>query len=79
MGMERVTFGDLIIPKLPEDSQEDYDQKYKYKLQVIASDLTGNQILVLPQDIARLGGEPDNLEVALAVRMSMGYHFSLNR
>jgi len=40
-------------------------------LQVIASDVTDHRMLVLPDDAARLGVEPDALNVAYAVRMSM--------
>ncbi|MFL5358325.1 patatin-like phospholipase family protein [Archangium sp.] len=41
-------------------------------LQVIVSDLTARELLVLPRDAARLGFDsPLELEVALAVRMSM--------
>jgi NTE family protein len=40
------------------------------RLQVIASDVTTRQLLVLPRDAQALGIEPDELEVALAVRMS---------
>lgn len=75
MQKERVTFGDLIMPKEPEDSDEEYERSYKYKLRVIASDISGNEMLVLPQEIEKLGMEPDDLEVALAVRMSMGIPF----
>ena len=39
------------------------------------SDISGNELLVLPQDIESLGGNPDELEVALAVRMSMSIPF----
>ena len=39
-------------------------------LQVIASDVTTRRLLVLPRDALALGIEPDELEVALAVRMS---------
>ena len=57
IGKERVTFGDLVLPKEPGDSDADYQAKYKYKykLRLVASDISGNQMLVLPQDIARLG------------------------
>jgi NTE family protein len=59
------TFGDLV--RRPEA-----EPLYRYKLQVIASDLTEQRLLVLPRDAHRLGIEdPDELEVALAVRMSM--------
>jgi NTE family protein len=72
---EYVTFGDLILPKEPGDSEEDYCRRYKYRLRVVVSDLTCNELLVLPQDAARLGHDPDTLEVALAVRMSMSIPF----
>jgi NTE family protein len=42
-----------------------------YRLQVIASDLTGRTMLVLPRDATQLGYDPDELEIAHAVRMSM--------
>jgi NTE family protein len=47
------------------------DPKYTSRLQVIASDVTARQLLVLPRDAGVLGLDPDALEVALAVRMSM--------
>lgn len=75
MSKEKVTFGDLIIPKEPGDSQEDYERKYKYKLQVVASDISSNELVIFPQNSDRLGVEPDDLEVALAVRMSMSIPF----
>lgn len=42
----------------------------KKELKIIASDITSGQMLVLPDDIAKYGIEPDKLEVAVAVRMS---------
>lgn len=45
--------------------------KQQYLLQVVASDLTAHSMLVLPRDARLLGVEPDGLEIALAVRMSM--------
>lgn len=49
---------------------------YRYRAQVIASDLTGRRLLVLPRDAGKLGVEdPDSFEVALAVRMSAGLPF----
>jgi NTE family protein len=43
-----------------------------YRLQVIASDLTKERMLVLPRDAREhLGVEPDELDIARAVRMSM--------
>jgi len=59
------TFRDLIHP------DPDIDPRYRYKVQVIASDVTGRQLLVLPRDAPKLGIAPDDLKVADAVRMSM--------
>jgi NTE family protein len=42
-----------------------------YKLQVIASDVTCERMLTLPLDAKHLGVDPDELEIATAVRMSM--------
>ena len=47
------------------------DPKYASRLQVIVSDVTARRLLVLPRDAAELGLDPDALEVAEAVRMSM--------
>jgi NTE family protein len=47
------------------------DPKYQYRLQVVASDVSARALLVLPRDAAMLGLDPDELEVAHAVRMSM--------
>lgn len=59
------TFGDLI-------RREDAELRYRYKAQVIASDVTEQRLLVLPRDVTKLGiTDPDDLSVALAVRMSM--------
>lgn len=59
------TFGDLVMPEYENDP------RYRYKLRVIASDCTHGAMLVLPQDIAKFGLDPDDLPVARAVRMSM--------
>jgi NTE family protein len=62
------TFADLL--RRPEAGPEEL--LYRYRLQLIASDLTEERLLVLPRDADKLGIEdPDELEVALAVRMSM--------
>jgi NTE family protein len=47
------------------------DPRYKSRLQVIVSDVTARQLLVLPRDAEVLGIDPMQLEVAQAVRMSM--------
>lgn len=60
------TFADLV-----RDADQD-EARYRYKAQIIASDITGRQLLVLPKDAPRLGVEnPDDLNVALTVRMSL--------
>jgi NTE family protein len=59
-------FRDLRHPDHPDH------ETYGYRVQVIVSDLTTRQLLVLPRDAKEaLGVEPDELEVAWAVRMSM--------
>jgi NTE family protein len=60
-------FGDLI----DEGFADDPNPLYRYRAQVIVSDLTERRLLVLPRDAHRLGVEPNDLDVALAVRMSM--------
>jgi NTE family protein len=59
------TFGDLVSEEFADDP------KYRSRLQVIASDVTARRLLVLPRDAGVLGLDPDELEVAEAVRMSM--------
>jgi NTE family protein len=60
------TFKDLRHPDAPDDP------RYRYRVQIIASDVTGRRLLVLPRDAEKLGIDPDALDVAEAVRMSMG-------
>lgn len=59
------TFEDLVI-----DEYRDAP-RYRYRLQVVAVDVTREKLLLLPRDIADYGIEPDDLDVAKAVRMSM--------
>lgn len=59
------TFGDLVHPEFADEPRN------RYRLQVIASDVTARRLLVLPRDAGILGVDPDDLSVALAVRMSM--------
>ncbi|MFB3075996.1 MAG: patatin-like phospholipase family protein [Candidatus Methylomirabilales bacterium] len=59
------TFRDLIIGEYKDNP------RYRYKLQVIASDVSRGCLLVLPQDIKDYGMAPDDFEIAQAVRMSM--------
>ena len=63
------TFGDLVMEEYKDDP------KYRYKLQVIASDISRGKMLVLPRDIVDYGINPDELSVVKAVRMSMSIPF----
>jgi NTE family protein len=51
--------------------EEAEDPSNRYRLRVIASDVTHRRMLVLPDDAGHLGVDPDELEIAYAVRMSM--------
>ncbi|GAB4269954.1 patatin-like phospholipase family protein [Thermincola ferriacetica] len=57
------SFGDLINSK-------ERDDRYKYKLQVITSDISRGRMVVLPRDLKFYGINPDEFSVARAVRMS---------
>jgi len=47
------------------------EEKYKYKLQVVAADITDRKLLVLPGDLKDFGYDPDDFSISRAVRMSM--------
>ncbi len=59
----KTTFGDIRT-----DYKED---KYKYKFQAIAADITDRRLLVLPGDLKIFGLDPDGFSISRAVRMSM--------
>ena len=63
------TFGDLVINQYRDNDQ------YRFKLRVIASDISQGRMLVLPYDISDYGIRPEDLNVAAAVRMSMSIPF----
>lgn len=65
------TFGDLVS----SDPDCARDPRWRYRLQVIATDLTRGRLVVLPRDAREYGLDPDELEVAAAVRMSMSIPF----
>jgi len=46
-------------------------EKYKYKLRIIASDISKRNMIVLPQEVKKYGEDPDELSVARAVGMSI--------
>ena len=60
---KKVKFGD-IKTDFPEE-------EYRYKVQVIAADITDRKLLVLPGDLKDLGYDPDEFSISRAVRMSM--------
>jgi len=69
------TFADLVNEEHADDPK---DSPYRYRLRVIASDITRRRMLVLPQgivDYEGFDGDPDKLEIARAVRMSMSIPF----
>lgn len=63
------TFGDLIHPEFKDD------KRYRFKLRVIASDISRGRMLVLPQDIENFGIRAEDLDVTDAIRMSMSIPF----
>ncbi|MBP2650668.1 MAG: putative esterase of the alpha-beta hydrolase superfamily [Firmicutes bacterium] len=58
------TFGDIKQPNAKLD-------KYTYKFQAIASDISSQRLLVLPSDLKYFGINPDKFSISQAVRMSM--------
>jgi NTE family protein len=63
----KTTFGDITT-----DYQE---EKYKYKFQAIAADITDKRLLVLPGDLRLFGLDPNKFSISRAVRMSMSIPF----
>ena len=62
------TFADLVI-----DGQT--DPRFRFRGRVVASDISRGRFLALPQDVEPYGIRPEDLEVALAVRMSASVPF----
>jgi NTE family protein len=88
-GKSELTFADVRRRDLPprEDVPEVSDEKYeraKYRLHVIASDVTGGRMLILPDDLPEFTDkhgqalDKDSFKVVDAVRMSMSYPFLFN-
>jgi NTE family protein len=63
-----VIFGDLR-------NASETDPRYQFKLNVIASDVTRGKMMILPRDIAEYGFDPEKLNVAQAIRMSISIPF----
>jgi NTE family protein len=59
------TFKDLLREDAVKDNQD------RFKLRVIATDISQRRMVVLPQDITQYGKKPEDLDIAKAVRMSM--------
>ena len=68
----RTTFGQIITEEYKKGKA---GEKYKYKLQVIAADITDRRLLVLPGDLAGMGYDPEKFSISRAVRMSMSIPF----
>jgi len=65
------TFADLLVREQAQNS----NLFQRYRLTVIASDITRGQLVRLPQDAHRYGLDPNALDVARAVRMSASIPF----
>lgn len=66
------TFGDL---KMPPDPDSDIPEEHRYRLVVVASDLTRQRAIKLPWDYADYHVDPDDVPVADAVVMSASLPF----
>ncbi len=66
------TFADL---KIKEEWAKDLPPEQRYKLVVVASDISGGRLARLPWDYKRYGLNPDDQLVADAVRASMSIPF----
>ncbi|XXY12973.1 patatin-like phospholipase family protein [Sorangium sp. So ce216] len=67
------TFKDIIV----KGRERETNPLLRYRAHFVAADITRGTMLILPDDIdtERYGIRPDDLEVALAVRMSMSVPF----
>jgi NTE family protein len=82
LGRPDATFGDIVRRDLPTDLPAAQRQKARYRLRVIASDITAGRMMVLPDDLGDYseapGGGPidiDSFKLVDAVRMSMSFPF----
>ena len=67
MAKGKTTFGDLTT---------DYEEeKYRYKFQAIAADVTDRRLLIIPNDLKLFGINPDDFSISRGVRMSMSIPF----
>jgi NTE family protein len=82
LGRANATFADIVRRDLPADLSPELRKKARYRLRVIASDITAGRMMVLPDDLpdyseSRDGSpiDPDSFELVEAVRMSMSFPF----
>jgi NTE family protein len=82
LGNPDATFADVVRRDLPPDLPAALREKARYRLRVIASDVTAGRMMVLPDDLAKYtatkGGDPiavDSFKLVDAVRMSMSFPF----
>jgi len=83
LGKKNLVFGDLVREDLPADLAPDLARKARYRLRVIASEISSGRMLVLPDAIAgfaatsddRTPRKPDELGVVEGVRMSMSFPY----
>ena len=82
LGNPDATFADIAQKDLPADLPEAQREKARYRLRVIASDITAGRMLVLPDDLRDYSETPDgpsidmgSFKLADAVRMSMSFPF----
>jgi len=66
---------DWISEKLQKKNIYTFGDLPKGKLKLIASDITHGKMLVLPDDLEKIGLEPHTFPVAMAVRMSASLPF----
>jgi NTE family protein len=84
LGNPNPTFKDVIRKDLPDNLSEAELRRAKYKLKVIASDITSGRMLVLPDHIVDYEDKDgrrfviDEFPLADAVRMSMSFPFFFN-
>ena len=81
LGKRNPTFADVARDDLPHDLPAEQANEARYRLRVIASDITAGRMLVLPQDIEGyvdadgVPYEARSLGIVEAVRMSMSFPF----
>jgi NTE family protein len=80
LGKAEPTFADLERDDISPEATPEQREAARYRLRVIASDVSAGRMLVLPQDIQGYADDdgpltPATLKVVDAVRMSMSYPF----